>query len=176
MQDYSLRVIPFALLITVAHLLTIAGAIADDRAYENAKDLSAADILPGDLLQNEHHTVADRVRNDGYLNYYTIKSDYGEFEADSTATLRIRISEINALAELDALSQTEVFIKAAADAGVGQLKSIKQLVTQPVETVVGIPSGIGRMFKRYLRQAGEAVDATKEFVDADDAEQTNGEK
>ncbi len=176
MQDYSLRVIPSAVLITVAHLLTIPGAIADDRAYENAEDLSAADILPRDLLKGEHHTVDDRVRNDGYLNYYTIKSDYGAFEADSTAMLKIRISEVNALAELDELSQTEVFIKAAADAGIGQLKSIKQFATDPVDTVVGIPRGIGRMFKRYLGQAGEAVDATKEFVDADDAEQTNGEK
>ena len=57
MQDYSLRVIPFALLITAAHLLTIQGAIAVDRAYENAEDLSDADILPGDLLKGEHHTV-----------------------------------------------------------------------------------------------------------------------
>ncbi len=177
MQDYSLRVIPFALLITAAHLLTIQGAIAVDRAYENAEDLSAADILPGDLLKGEHHTVEDRVRNDGYLNYYTVKSDYGEFEAASTAMLRIRIGEINALAELDELSQTEVFIKAAADAGVGQLKSIKQFATHPVDTVVGIPRGIGRMFKRYFRQAGEAVDATKESVAGDDEEsgETNGE-
>ena len=64
-------------LITVAHLLTIPGAIADNRAYENAEDLSAADILPGDLLKGQHHTVDDRMRNDGFLNYYTIKSHYG---------------------------------------------------------------------------------------------------
>jgi hypothetical protein len=135
MQDYSLRMIPFALLITAAHLLTIQGAIADDRAYENADDLSAADILPGDLLKGKHHTVEDRVRNDGYLNYYTIQSDYGEFEAVSTAMLRVRVGEIEALAELDELSQTEVFIKAAADAGVGQLRSLRQFATHPVETI-----------------------------------------
>ena len=176
MQDYSLRVIPFALLITVVYLLTIPVAIADNRAYENAEDLSAVDILPADILKGKYYTLDDRVRNDGYLNYYTIKSDYGAFEADSTAMLKIRIREINALAELDALSQTEVFIKAAADAGVAQLKSIKQFATDPVDTVVGIPRGIGRMFKRYLRQASEAVDATKEFVDADDADQTDGKK
>jgi len=177
MQDFSLRVIPFAFLITAAHLLTIQGVIADDRAYENAEDLSAADILPGDLLKGEHHTLDDRVRNDGYLNYYTIKSDYGEFEAASTAMLKTRIGEINALAELDELSKTEVFIKAAADAGVGQLRSLKQFATHPVDTIVGIPSGIGRMFKRHSRQAGEAVDATKEYVAGDDEESdaTNGE-
>jgi len=171
-----MRKIPFAVLITVAHLLTIPGAIADSRAYENAEDLSAADILPRDLLKGQYHTVDDRVRNDGYLNYYTIKSDFGAFDADSTATLKIRIGEIKALAELDELSQTKIFVKAAADAGVGQLKSIKQFATNPIDTVVGIPRGIGRMFKRYLRQSGEAVDATKEFVDADDVEQTDGEK
>ena len=77
MQRYSLRVIPFALLIAVTYLLTIPGTIADDRAFEKAEDLSAADILPADLLKGEHYTLDDRVRNDGYLNYYTISSDYG---------------------------------------------------------------------------------------------------
>jgi len=138
--------------------------------FEAAKDMRASDVLPAELVQGEHHKVEKVVRSDGYLNYYRITSDYGEFDAISTAMLRTRIGEINALAELEDLSKTEVFIKAAADAGVGQLKTLKQFATKPVETVVGIPSGIGRMFKRYSRQAGEAVDATKEFVASDDEE------
>jgi len=151
-------------------------ASADHHEYEMAAELSAADVLPADLLEGAHHTVEDRVRNDGYLNYYTINSDYGEFEATSTPMLRTRVGEINALAELDELSKTEVFVKAAADAGMGQIKALGQFAKNPVETVVGIPSGIGRMFKRYKRQAGDAVDTTKEFVADEDEEGAEGEE
>lgn len=148
---------------------------ADESEFEEAEVQQAEDLLPAELLKGEHHQVDSAVKSDGYLNYYTIRSDYGEFSAVSTAMLRTRVGEINALAELDKLSQTEVFIKAAADAGVGQLKAIKQFAVNPIETVVGIPSGIGRMFKRYSRQAGDAVDATKEFVAGDDEEAADGE-
>ena len=147
--------------------------LADSHEYENADELRASDVLPKSLRKGPHHKVEKTVQSDGYLNYYRISSDYGEFDAISTAMLKTRVGEIEALAELDELSKTEVFIKAAADAGVGQLKTLQQFATKPVETVVGIPSGIGRMFKRYSRQADEAVDATKEFVAGEDeAQQT----
>jgi len=149
---------------------------AEHHAFDQAADLSAADVLSTDLLKGEHHTVEKVVKSDGYLNYYTIKSDYGEFAAISTAMVHVRVGEINALAELDELSQTKVFMKAAADAGVGQVKALQRFAAKPVETVVGIPSGIGRMFKRYSRQAGDAFDATKEYVAGDDDEATEGEE
>ena len=158
-----------AAIVVAAYILVLSGASADQSTYDVPWDLRAADILPADLLEGEHHSVDDIVRNDGYLNYYIIKSDYGEFEAASTAMLRIRIVEIGALATLDELSKTEVFIKAAADAGiVAPLRTIKQFVTHPVKTVIGIPRGIGRMFKRYSRQAGDAVESAKDSVGDDE--------
>ena len=150
-------------------------ATADDLNFEAVAELSASEILPPALLKDDHHVVEERVRNDGYLNYYTIKSDYGEFEAISTAMLTTRVGEINALSELDELSKTEVFAKAAADAGMRQVRTLQAFATHPVDTVKGIPAGIGRMFKRFGRQAGEAVDATQEFVAGDDEESSDGE-
>ena len=144
--------------------------MAQQPDFEMAADLRAADVLPADLLAGDHHTVDDRVRNDGYLNYFTIKSVYGEFEAVSTQMLRTRVGEIDALAELDDLSKTEVFMSAAAEAGVGQIKTLAQFASNPVETVKGIPSGIGRMFTRFKRQAGDAVDTAQEMVADDDEE------
>ena len=158
-----------AALVVVAYFLAMSAASADEYVYEVPWDLKAADILPADLLEGEHHSVDDTVRNDGYLNYYIIRSDYGAFEAASTAMLRTRIREIGALAELEDLSKTEVFIKAAADAGVvAPLRTIKQFATHPIKTVTGIPKGIGRMFTRYSRQAGDAVDSTKDAIADDD--------
>jgi len=165
-----------AALVIALYFLAMWAASADEYVYDVPWDLKAADILPADLLEGEHHSVNDSVRNDGYLNYYMISSDYGAFEAASTAMLRTRVREIGALAELEDLSKTEVFIKAAADAGVvAPLRTIKQFATHPVKTVIGIPRGIGRMFTRYSRQAGDAVDSTKDAL-ADDDESGTGDE
>jgi len=161
----------------IATLLMLFGALAaaDGVDFESPAGMEASAILDDELIKGAHHRVAEAVRSDGYLNYYTIMSDFGEFEAVSTAMLRTRVGEINALAELDDLSKTEVFAKAAADAGIKQLKTVKEFATKPVATVKGIPKGIGRMFKRYSRQAGEAVDATQEFVAGDDEDSEVGD-
>jgi len=150
-------------------------AVADEHAFEEPADLSAGNVLPSELLQGKHHVVDDRVRSDGYLNYYTIRSDFGEFEAASTATLRTRIGEINALAELDKLSKTEVFAEAAANAGKRQVRTLQAFAARPVDTVKGIPRGVGRMFKRYKRQASEAVDSTQEYIARDGEESGSDE-
>lgn len=157
-------------------LVLLASQVAQgaETAFEAATDMDAEKILPEKLLQGPHHRIDSRVRSDGYLNYYTIQSDFGEFEAVSTAMLRMRVGEIEALAALDELSKTEVFAKAAAEAGVKQLKTLQAFATKPVATVKGIPSGVGRMFKRYKRQAEEAVDAAQEFV-TNDEEGESGE-
>ncbi len=155
-------------------LTTSFESIAEDQ-FEIPVDLSAAKILSPKLLSGDHHKVDDVVRSDGYLNYYVLRSDYGDFEVASTMLLAVRVREVEALATLDDVSKTGVFLKAAANAGVGQLTSIKQFATHPIESVTGIPKGIGRMFKRYSRQAGEAVDASKEFVAGDDDEGEEGD-
>lgn len=141
---------------------------ADSAEYETPPVKSAADVLPDALLQSDIHKVDDAVISDGYLNYYVVRSDYGDFEAESTLMLRVRVLEIGALATLDTVSKTGVFIKAAADAGVGQLQTIRQFSTSPVKTVVGIPAGIGRMFSRYKRQADDGIDTAKDLVAGDD--------
>lgn len=163
-------------IVFIGFLFTSVSAIAEHHEFEDASDLRAKKVLPSNLVKGEFHNVQKIVRSDGYLNYYRIESDFGEFDATSTPMLRTRVGEINALAELNDLSKTQVFITAAADAGVGQLKSLKQFATHPVDTVVGIPSGIGRMFKRYKRQADEAVDVTKEFVAGDEEDSANAEE
>jgi hypothetical protein len=141
---------------------------AADRDFEEATDLKASDVLPDRLLVGEHHRVDEVVRNDGYLNYYLLHSDYGDWEIAGTPLLAVRVREVEALATLDDVSKTKVFIKAAADAGVGQLKVIKQFATQPIQTVTGIPKGIGRLFARYKRDAEEAMESAEEFLEGEE--------
>ena len=157
-------------------ILATATAIAhaDGKDYEAPADLRAADVLRADLLKSEHHEVASRVVSDGYLNYYTIESDFGTFEATGTAMLATRVGEIEALAALNELSKTQVFAEAAIDAGVAQLRTVKEFATRPVSTIIGIPQGIGRMFKRQTRKARETVEDAGEYL-SDDDEDVEGE-
>lgn len=147
--------------------------------YESPEDMRASDVLPAERVAGVDYQVVERVVSDGYLNYYRIKSEYGDFDAVGINMLNKRIGEIGALRQLDELSKTEVFIKAAADAGLGQVRQISAFATRPVDTILGVPEGIGRMFKRYRRDANEAVAASQEFVadmaDGDEASPESSE-
>jgi len=150
------------LCLLLAVVVAVPGQLLAD--YERAEDLKASEILSAEQVSGAHFSVDERVESDGYLNYYTIRSDYGVFEAASTAMLRVRLKEVSALAEIDELSGTEVFINAAADAGLDQLKVIDTFIQRPISTLAGLPQGVSRMFKRYSRQANEAVGDTKEYM------------
>ena len=150
----------------VLALLSVSPSVAGD--FEEPALLRSSDVLADKLREGSHHRVDKDVRSDGYINYYVLRSDYGDWEVASTPLLAVRVREVEALAALDDVSKTEVFIKAAADAGVGQLKAIKEFATQPVETITGIPKGIGRWFTRSKRDAEEAVAAAGEFLDGED--------
>lgn len=158
-----------------AAVLILSGGAASADVFEQPRELRASDVLIDALGSGEHHRVDEAVRSDGYLNYYVLRSDYGDWEVTGTALLAKRVREVEALATLESVSKTEVFIKAAADAGVGQLKTVRQFATKPVATVKGIPSGIGNMFKRYSRQATDAVDVAREYVSGDDESEVSAE-
>ena len=143
--------------------------------YEIPPILEAKDFLPGDLLKGEHHEVEPQVTNDGYMNQYTIVSDFGTFSAGSTAMARRRIHEVGGIKKLKDVSQTEAFADALAASATKTLKSAGQIVADPVGTVKGLPGGVGRMFKRMALKGEQVVDKTGEIV-AKEGEGGGGEE
>jgi hypothetical protein len=116
--------------------------------FEAPPTLSAAQILPASIVKGLNHTVDDRVLNDGYMNHYTIQSRFGQFEAISTAKLRKRVDEITALATMEQVKGTDVFGDAVVKGGESAVRGVKHLVTDPIGTVEGTVSGIGKIFGR----------------------------
>src|SRR5262249_34831082 len=116
-------------------------------AYEAPVVLSASKILPPELISGPHHRVQEQVRNDGYLNVYTIDSKFGQFTAVSTAILRKRVQEINALAVMEQIEGTKEYGASIKEAGLDTLTGMKNLITSPVQTVKGTVSGIGAAFR-----------------------------
>ena len=153
----------FVLLIAVA-LFTLSAVPALAADYEVPPILKAKDFLPADLLKGAHHEVEAQVTNDGYMNQYTIVSDFGTFKAKSTAMARRRIHEMGGIAKLKELSQTEAFANALAASATKTLKTAGQVVADPVGTVKGLPGGVSKMFKRMALKGEQVVDKTGEII------------
>ena len=121
--------------------------------YEPLPTLNASVILLPQYFQGPNFTVRNPVPTYSGSNHYTIDSDFGVFEADGNAMLMRRVAEINAIAKLQAMSQTKEFTQAAKQAAEVPLNVARDLVTNPVSTVSSVPKGIWG----FLNQAGQAV-------------------
>src|SRR5262245_28680791 len=110
--------------------------------------LRARELLPPDVLAGPHFQVDDRVPTDGLLGHFTLRSGFGTFVAPGREPLRVRIAELPAIQHLEATSQTDVFLQAAGNAAAKPVEAVVSLVTDPVDAIQGIPTGISRFFDR----------------------------
>lgn len=127
------------------------------QGYEPATVLSASKILPPELLSGAHHRVQERVTNDGYLNTYQIDSKFGTFTVVSTAVLRKRIGEINAMVVMEKVQGSKEYVASIKEAGLDAMNSAMSLVTSPVKTLTGAVQGLGAAFSRV----GESMTGAK---------------
>ena len=119
--------------------------------YETPPQQRASDLLPEALLSGPHHRVEEVVASDGFRNIYTVTADFGSFEAYGDDLLDIRIGEIEALAALREKSKTREFASAAAAALKSPFVATWNLITDPVDTITGLPVGVWETVKRTSR-------------------------
>ncbi|MGA8947680.1 MAG: hypothetical protein WB497_17390, partial [Pseudolabrys sp.] len=112
--------VPIAALIGILTLSTVASALELPKPEPVEKYLGKAAIGP-------NYTVKPLVRSDGVM---------------------LRIHELNAIAALEKMSQSEAFGKAFGRAALGPIKFGADLISNPAETVERSLSGIGNMFDR----------------------------
>ncbi|MGZ8435817.1 MAG: hypothetical protein ACXWW4_11505 [Candidatus Binatia bacterium] len=134
--------------LVVAVLLGVILPAFAQQGYETAPVLSASKILPPELLSGPHHRVQERVINDGFLNTYQIDSKFGAFTAVSTAVLRKRIGEINAMVMMEKVQGTKEYIDGIKEGGLDAMTSAMSLITSPVKSVTGAVQGLGAAFSR----------------------------
>jgi hypothetical protein len=129
----------------------------------------ARDLLPAELLQGPHYTLDEKVYTDGYTHVFTIASDFGTFYARGDEMLRIRLSEVQALAAMQEMSATKEFAAAAGKAIASPFVATWNVITNPVDSILGIPKGAWEAVRRTsdlaLGQRGELEDnAMKELI------------
>ncbi len=131
-------------------VLLIAAAPAAHAAsgFEAPPVVKAEDFAARDLLQAPGVRVDEQVETDGLTTRFVIHSDAGVFEAHGVETLRLRVAEVPALLELGRASKTKTFLSALGATAMKPIEGAAHMVTSPVETAKGIPSGLGRFFDR----------------------------
>jgi hypothetical protein len=110
--------------------------------------LKASQLGPVELLKGARFQVDEIVPTPDFLARFTIRSDFGTFEAHGREMLHIRLAELAALEQLEAMSKSETFVKALGSTAMRPVKAAEQLATKPIETVKGLPSGVERLFGR----------------------------
>lgn len=142
-------------------VLAVQPALAQD--YERPSTLRASRILDKGLLKGANYAIEEQVVNDGLMNHYLVKSKFGEFRADSSASLLILLHEINGIAAMRKVKTDDTALAGMQQAGENTITGIQNLLTDPEGTLEGAASGIGSLFNRATetvgrREVGESED------------------
>lgn len=128
--------------------------------YENLEVLPAEKLIPAPLRSGEGFIVENPVATDGYFGIYLLRSQHGVFECHGKEMLEIRVDELRAIREIDAINKGDAFLKAAGDAVAKPVQATAKLVRDPKGTIEKVPHGVASLFQRAgkgLEKAGKTV-------------------
>jgi hypothetical protein len=150
------------------------GALAAE-PYEQPGEYRAAEVLPQAMVVTPNCQVQDPVVTDGYMYRFTVGSPFGTFEVTGYGALRKLLHEIGAIAALREIKTGKAFGDAVVNAAKGPFRFAKNLITNPVDTVTGIPKGAYKFMEEI------ATGVTSEHNPSDDpaymqALQVSGQK
>ncbi len=112
----------------------------------------ASDVLAPELRKGEHFEVSPIVHVVNFGYQIKLESDYGTYDVWGPELLKKRIKEIEAIAKLEEIGQTEAFTRSFSEALKHPLVNTWQVARRPISTVAGIPSGIGRYLQGKFYQ------------------------
>lgn len=156
---------------TVARPILVALAaatMATAAAFEGPRTFKASELLKPAQVKGPHHTVSPTVKTEGYFHEFDLQTTWGPMEAEGMSLLLVRIHEMKALAQLDEVSKSEVFLKAAGTSVLNVGKGVAAAVTDPKATAAGIGSGLKRFGTNLGRKAKRAGDQAVDSVSGDD--------
>jgi len=137
----------------VVFSLSSFGAAHGQDEYEYGSTYKAATVLPANVIAGSHYKIRDTVQSDGFMFTYTVDSDYGTYQVTGDYALQKLLSEFPIIESLKEISRTEAFADSIVHAAKSPLRFGEGLITDPVDTITGIPRGLFSIFENV----GEAV-------------------
>lgn len=107
--------------------------------YETPPVQQATTVLPGAIREGPHHRVNDAVHTDGFMRVYEISTPDGTYTAYGDDGVRVRVAEIEALAELRERSAGAEFGKAVQRSLASPFVATWNLVSRPSDSEHGVP-------------------------------------
>lgn len=121
------------------------------QSLEQPPTLKASEVLRPEILRGPHHLVMENVPTAGFLNHYSVQSDFGNYQIKGNALLAKRVHEINAMAALSKIEKSDEFKKALANTAKMPLHMVENLIDDPK----GTAKQVGEGAKRFVHRAGE---------------------
>src|SRR5271168_956932 len=108
--------------------------------YEEPPVINAGELLPASALSGPGFSVQPQVPTNGAMGQYTIvadasvfQNDAGSYQIESLDLLKIRLSEIPAIAQLENISESGVFANALAQSAERPVKDAANMVIHPLD-------------------------------------------
>jgi hypothetical protein len=124
-------------------------------AHEREPVLDAARLVSPSLLNGPGWSVAASAPVVGYQARFTLRTRYGEIEAESVEMLAVRVAELPAVEALHEATASEAFARALGTTVAEQGRAVAQVARHPLRTLARLPQGVARYFGARLRGWGE---------------------
>jgi len=135
-------------MVAALHVCLALGAVRALAAeIEDPSTTSAAAVL-GTERRGANYEIEDAVRSDGFLYIFSLNTTYGRYQVEGRDMLKLRLRELGAVAALERMNKTQVYVDAAAKAAMKPARLAEGLVANPVGTVEQSMSGVGALFSR----------------------------
>jgi hypothetical protein len=114
--------------------------------FEIPGSRKASEILTPAELVGPHYRIQEKVVSYGYMHHWAVESDFGTFEVTGDGALRKLSREIRAIAALKKVSTAEAVGDSVVLAAKRPFQFFGDMVNHPVDTVSGVPEGVGTIF------------------------------
>ncbi len=141
-----MKATPLIAAVGAAAVLFAAASAGQAQQFELPGNRRASQVIPAELIAGPYHRVRDQVVSYGYMHHFTVDSQFGVFQATGDGALRKLVREIHAIAALRDVKSTDAFVQAVGEAAKAPFSFAKNLITNPTETISGLPRGVFQIF------------------------------
>ena len=166
----NLKSLPLICLSSAIFSLCYVTELRAVEGFDNPQPKKASEILPADLITGKNFRVLDNVTWNEGLHEFTVETEFGSFDVWGEPMLRVRLAEVDAWIELEKTSSLDQSAKAVGRSAVKSIKSLATAFAHPLKTIKGVPTGMGRLF----RKAEHGVDSAGRYVSNKEKDSSSG--
>jgi hypothetical protein len=132
----------------IALATLIAAPLTADAATLEKPKTESAQLFLGPTVIGPNYKVRPHVRSDGMMRLFDVETPYGNFQFAGVEFTKMRLRELDAVAALEKMSQSDAFMNALGRAAFAPIQFGANLITNPVDTINRSMSGVANMFDR----------------------------